>query len=60
MIFGLRQVALFLGVLGAFGELFRAFAGLRLRAVARRGLVSVVDLLRQRSLCCVVADGAEA
>jgi len=60
MIFCGRQVALFLGVLGALGQLFRPFAGFRLRAVARRGLLPLVDLLLQRRLGGSVAHDAEA
>src|SRR5205807_3139155 len=60
VVFRCRLVALVLGVLGALGKLFRAFVGFGLRAVARRGLVPVVDLLLQRRLGGVVVDGAEA
>ncbi len=60
MILGRRLVALVLGFLGALGELFRTFASLRLRAIARRGLVPVVDLLLQRRLGGIVAHGPEA
>ena len=55
MILGLRKVALFLGMLGAFGQLILTFAGFRLGAIARRGLLPVVDLLLQRRLGGVVA-----
>ena len=54
-----RKVALLLGMLGAFGQLFGAFAGFRLGAVARCGLLPVVDLLLQRRLGRVVAGTAE-
>ena len=57
MIFGGREVALVLGMLGALGKLLGTFAGLRLGAIARRGLLPVVDLLLQRRLGGIVADG---
>ena len=60
VIFCRRIVALVLSLLGALGELFRSFAGFRLRAVARRGLVPVVDLLLQRRLGGIVPDRAQA
>jgi hypothetical protein len=60
MIFRRREVALFLGMPGAFGQLLRPFAGLRLGAVARRGLLPVVDLLLRRRLERVVATAAQA
>ena len=56
MILRLREVALFLGMLGALGQLLRAFAGFGLGAIARRGLLPVVDLLLQRRLGGIVAD----
>ncbi len=45
MIFCFRQFAFFLGMLGAFGQLLGAFAGFRLGAIARGGLLPIVDLL---------------
>src|SRR6185437_3796908 len=60
MVFRLREVALFLGDLGALGQLLGAFVGLGLGAVALRGLLPVVDLLLDRGLGGVVAGGAEA
>src|SRR5438874_12120902 len=60
VIFRGGEVALFLGVLGALGRLLGAFAGLRLGAVARRGLLPVVDLLLQRRLGGIVARAGEA
>src|SRR2546430_2052928 len=54
------EVALFLGVLGALGQLLGAFASLRLGAVTRRGLLPVVDLLLQRRLGGIVARAGEA
>ena len=50
MIFRGGLVALMLGVLGAFGELLRTLAGLGLRAIARRSLLPVVDLLDRKSV----------
>ena len=55
-----RKVALFLGVLGACRQLLRPFAGLRLGAVARGGLLLFVDLFLQRRLGAIVAHEAEA
>src|SRR5258708_39983509 len=55
MVFRGREIALFLGVLGAFGQFSLPFAALGIGAVALRGLLPVVDLLLQRSLCGVVA-----
>src|SRR4029450_8205743 len=60
VVFRGRLVALVLGVLGALGEFFRTLAGFRLRTVTLRGLVPVVDLLLQRGLRRIVADGAAA
>ena len=50
VIFRLRKVALFFGVLGAFGQLLGAFVGFGLGAIARRGLLPLVDLLLQPRL----------
>src|ERR1035437_7800681 len=60
MILCRRKVALFLGMPGALGQLLRPFAGFRLRAVARRGLLPFVDLLLHRRLGGIVAHDAEA
>jgi len=54
------QIALFLGMLGAFGQLLRAFAGFRLLAVAGGGLLPLVDLLLQGRLGGIVAHDPEA
>src|SRR3954447_17242390 len=59
MIFRSRLVALMLGVLGLFGQLLGAFAGLRLGAVALRGLLPVLDLLLHGHLVGLVARRAE-
>src|SRR3954451_14404815 len=59
MIFRSRLVALMLGVLGLFGQLLGAFAGLRLGAVALRGLLPVLDLLLSRGFGGLVGRGAE-
>ena len=45
MIAGGREIAVMLGMLGALGELFLPFAGFRLGAIARRGLLPGLDLL---------------
>src|SRR5690348_5619731 len=55
MILRRSEFAFLFGMLGALGELFGAFTGLGLRAVARRGLLPVVDLLLQCSLHGIVA-----
>ncbi len=60
MVSGHREVALVFGMLGALGQLLRAFAGLGLRAVARRGLLPFLDLLLQRRLGGIVAHEGEA
>ena len=60
VIFRGRLVALMLGMLGPRRQLLRTLAGFRLRAVARGGLLPVVDLLLQRRLGGVVARGAKA
>ena len=45
MVFRERKVAFCFRFFGAFGELLAAFAGRRLRVIARRGLFPGVDLL---------------
>src|SRR5262244_3172765 len=57
MVFFGGEVALLLGVLGALGQFLAALMGRRLGAVARRSLLPVLDLLRQRGLVGVVARG---
>src|SRR5689334_14441502 len=59
MVFRRGEVALLLGVLGALGELLAAFAGLRLRTVARGVLLPLVDLLLQGRLGGIVGGRAE-
>src|ERR1700704_1323494 len=54
-----RLVAFMLGVLGAGRQLLRTLAGFRLRAVARGGLLPVLDLLLQCRLGRVVARSSE-
>src|SRR5580698_9737093 len=46
-------------MLGAFGKLILTFAGFRLRAIAGRGLLPVVDLLLQRRFGGGIADSTE-
>jgi len=60
MVLRFRKVALFLGVLGAFGQLVLSFAGLGVGAVALGGLLPVVDLFLRRRLGGIFANGAEA
>src|SRR5207237_8481985 len=60
VIFRGGEVALFLGVLGALGQLLGAFASLRFGSVTRRGLLPVVDLLLQRRLGGIIARAGEA
>src|SRR5882724_10930783 len=59
MILRSRFVALMFGVLGALGELFRTLAGFRLRTVACRGFLPVVDLLLQCRLGGLIGGGGE-
>ena len=58
MVFRGSLVALVLGVLGAFSELFGALAGLWLGAVARRSLLPVIDLLLQCRLGGIVSGAS--
>jgi hypothetical protein len=60
MIFRGGKVALFLRMLGAFGQLLLSLAALGIGAVAIGGLLPGVDLLLRRCLGGVVAGGAEA
>src|ERR1700761_6189386 len=60
MVLGFRQIALFLGMLGALGQLLRSFAGLRLRTIPGRGLLPVVDLLLHRRLGGVVGRSTKS
>src|ERR1700747_1896487 len=55
MVFGGREIPLFLCMLGALGKLLGPLASLGLGAVARRGLLPVVDLLLRRRLGGIVA-----
>jgi hypothetical protein len=60
MIFGHREVARVLGVLGAFGELILSLAGTRVGTIVRRGLLPVVDLRLQRSFGRLISRQSEA
>ena len=59
VILGLRNIALFLGVLGAFGQLLGPFVGFGLGAIARGGLLPIVDLLLRRGFGGLVGRSAE-
>src|ERR1700688_5030187 len=59
MVFRRGEVAPFLGLFGAFGQLLLPLASLGLGAVASCGLLPLVDLLLQRRLGGIVACGAE-